>query len=129
LRSQAAYWTPLALGLFAGWSGAPTSMALARTEAGLLWRGRALVLELGLGLGLGGLGVVYARTRCDADCVIGGVGLTASPVLRLVRGLGAKRSLGGFVRVVLPGSEGNFLGHNTGWAVLYLAGLDLGFGR
>ncbi len=128
-RFRFGYWTPLALGLYWARLGAATNMVQARTEAGVLWQRQGAALELGLGLGWGGLGVVYARDRCDADCIIGGRGFTTSPVLRVSVARTATRSLGGFLRLVIPSNEQNFLGRTYGSATLFLVGLDLGFGR
>ncbi len=77
----------------------------------------------------GGLGIVYAETRCDADCTIGGRGLTVSPVMRVIAARSPTRTLGGFLRIIHPTNENRFFGYSNGPATLFLIGLDLGFGR
>jgi hypothetical protein len=134
LRGRFTYWTPLTLGLFWGPLGAPTWMAQARTEVGLLSQRRDAALELGLGIGYGGVTVVYAQSgahadRCGGDCSIGGHGLAVSPVLRLSLARGSGRTMGVFLRYIAQNGEQGFLAESNGRAGLYLAGLDLGFPR
>ena len=81
--------------------------------------------------GVGVLAIQYAESGCDGSCNVGGAGVMLSPVVRYLFRDGPGWTMGATLRAAIPlhVPSGDWFGHHTGRAVLYLVGFDVALGR
>jgi hypothetical protein len=126
------YFAPVQVGAAVSLAGATTQLYKLGTEVGYHLRRGGFVLEAGAGLGLGGL-AIEGEGNCDGSCVIGGLGLIFTPVVRVMaetREDGGGLTAGLLARLLFPVGGGNdtVLGNFQGRATLILVGLDVSYG-
>jgi hypothetical protein len=94
-------------------------------------QGNGRALEIGMAAGVGVLAVEYAEVGCDGSCDVGGAGVMFSPVVRYLLRDGPGWTMGATVRAAIPlhVPSGDWVGHYSGRAVLYLVGFDVALGR
>lgn len=131
-RWERGYLTPVQGGLFVRDGRTQTILLHVGVEGGLIVRlpGHPQEIELGLGAGAGIVAIGYS-VECDGTCNLGGVGPLLSPVARYLIRNGPRLSIGVTVRGMIPLNipTGDWFGYYTGRAILFLAALDLAFGR
>jgi hypothetical protein len=123
LRTGRAYVVPLEISVGAGLAGAEGGFGMVAGEIGASI-GSRIPLELGASFGLGLVALQYS-THCDGACLVGGGPVIFSPVARLQLTRG-RVALSLFLRAVVPLSDAGLFGHNHGFAMPVLFGIDIG---